>query len=289
MNFFSEDKNLTFFFFGEEITNISIFENSEYNPYNSLINYYRRNEFIYNYYYEDHYLSFYNFSFYGYVKYEEEGKNNTDFNFQDYSDDENSIEIDEITNNSYSVKFNNNFGYAKSINFTLILSDIKNKEFFKSKISVFENFYLNSQYNNSDFEFHNFSLTNLTHIGGINAKIEIQNSQKFNFSQPNKEYIITIMIQMGPPEMVYIFIPKVYKTSKESGDNEEEEENEGPKDNDSNDSNKTKIILIILGIFFLIVIIIIIVIILVKRKKGMPINELEQGFNISMADDSLKQ
>ena len=274
-----------FFFFAEERTKFTIYRNKKFNPTQT---YSYQNSFIHNYYYKGDYLSFYNFSFNVYVKYEV-AEDKMNYNFYDYSSVENSIEINEITNNNYSVNFCINFGYAKNINYTLILSDIKNKEFFKSKISIYENFYLKSQYNNSDFEFHNFTQEDLMIISGINASIEIQNSQKFNFSKQNQEYIITIIIQMGPPEMVFVFTPKIYKTYKESEDNEDNEDNNDSKDNESKDSNKTKTILIILGIFFLIVIIIVIVIIFVKKKKEISINSLDQGFNISMADESLKQ
>ena len=82
------------------------------------------------------------------------------------------------------------------------------KELFNSKISVFENFYLKNQYNNSDFEIYNFSTKDLTFDDEF-AKIIIQNSKNFNFSQKNKEYIFSIIAESEPPKMVLIYNPKI--------------------------------------------------------------------------------
>ena len=263
MNIFYEEKELVFFFLIENRTKF-IYHYGPTKGYEYLLY-----SFIYYYNPKYFYLNRFKYDFYGYIIYEIYDENKTYYSYYENIEHFNSTKID-ISDQGISVTFRDDFTTCPNINYLLIITDIKNKNLFNSKLSIFENFYLKKQYDNPEFEFYFFSSNNISHINYVYANIFINNSQKFNFKDKNKEFIIDVLAEAEPPKMVYIYNATTYIHQ----------------NNNSNNSNKFLLVSIIIIIIILLIIIIGVIIKIIRKRKPNKYNEnsLKEEINMPMGD-----
>ena len=172
------------------------------------------------------------------------------------------------------LSFNYNLSNSSDIQYTFIITESKNKNYFNNRVSFFEKFYLNKSNENPEFEISQFELKKATKKGEI-AKVNIPVPTKFNIKDKSKTFTYVLLAEVSPMKMFHLYHSNDYKYS--------------GKDND--DGDNTSLVIIIIVVVLLVVIILIVTLLIIKnsRKKDSDnidskVNETSMGEGIPMTD-----
>ena len=265
-----ENKKIRFFFLTDNHTNFDFICGNEIHS----LDY--DNSFVYYFQPKNDFYCYTKLSFYGYVIGEQYENDEIMYSFEEEKGI-NSTEIKKLNSSHFELSFDYNFTNSTHINYTLVISNIQNKEFFNSKVQIFENFYLSDKYEDkNEFKFYKFSLEDLAYNSSLSdvSSIILPLDERFR----NKEVIFDLIAETAPSKMINIYDYKIYNFK-----NDEKDEKGG---SDKNIVTKITIITIVL-----IIIIIVATIVLVRYyKKRKDIEELvkddslNEGINISMKE-----
>jgi hypothetical protein len=263
-----ENKKIRLFFLTDKKTKFEFYCGGSYHGID------KDNSFVYYFYPETDLYCYTIMSFYGYVIGEQYDNDDEIYSFEE-ENCINTTEIKPINDTYFKLSFDYNFTNASHINYTLILSDIKNKELFNTKINIFENFYLSNKYdNNKEFKFYKFVLEKNLILNSTNiCTIDLPIYEEFK----NKEIIYDLIAETSPSKMINIYDVKNYKFSGGGGPEPE-------------NKNYLKIIIPIIILLLIIIIVVIIIILKYKKKREKSLSEmmidnsLEDGINISMKE-----
>ena len=126
--------------------------------------------------------------------------------------------------NNIELSFAYNFTNVSDFNYTLIITELKNEEYFKDYVQTFEYFYLNNSYKENEFEIYKFSLDKMNINSNNTATIDLNNPTKFNINDGDLTFIYCIIAETSPVRMFQIYDLKIYE--KKDDDVPEEEESE---------------------------------------------------------------
>ena len=263
-----ENKKIRLFFLTDKKTKFEFYCGGSYHGID------KDNSFVYYFYPETDLYCYTIMSFYGYVIGEQYDNDDEIYSFEE-ENCINTTEIKPINDTYFKLSFDYNFTNASHINYTLILSDIKNKELFNTKINIFENFYLSNKYdNNKEFKFYKFALEKNLILNSTNiCTIDLPIYEEFK----NKEIVYDLIAETSPSKMINIYDVKNYKFSGGGGPEPE-------------NKNYLKIIIPIIILLLIIIIVVIIIILKYKKKREKSLSEmmidnsLEDGINISMKE-----
>ena len=239
------------------------------------------------------YLSFENS---GYVHFELLNDDDPIYEFDDIEYKENT-QLKAINSSFLELFFNYNVSNTTELNFTFIITDSKNEESFENRLGTFENFYLNNNYNESEYEIYNFTFKDLK-TKSENCTILLPSPTKFNITDKSKNFTYVLLVQVTSTKMVHIYLPKsfTYEESKEDedpdhgsddkSDTPSDDKSDTPSDDktdtptdkpnpptdnntdkDKNDDNNKNLIIIIVVIVVVVIIILVAILLIIKCKK----------------------
>ena len=162
-----------------------------------------------------------NMDFYAYIQSLEE--DDEKYTFEPIINENTELKV--INKDSIELSFNYNISNSTQINYTFFITDSKNWRIIYNRVDVFENFYLNNNYNESEYEIYKFDFKDLSlnlETGTVNLPIPT----KFDIKDKNKTFNYRLIAEVLPIKAIHLYERKEYKFHDEYIPDEEEETGE---------------------------------------------------------------
>lgn len=181
------------------------------------------------------------------------------YSFEDIEHNE-QTSLKHLNDTLLELSFNYNLSNSSEIQYTFIITDSKNKNSLKNRVTVLETFYLNKSDENPEYSISNFELKNVEKKGEI-ASIEIEVPSSFNITDKNKTFSYVLIAEVSPMKMFHVYLPNDYKYQ------DKEDSNKKTDEDDSTEDDSTALVIIIVIVVLLVLIILIVTLLIIKNNR----------------------